>query len=85
VPSKTLNKVLDTGARFLGFTLPKSLLSDSGSIFQSESGGDIDNVTRTNNMILNTGSGQVISLLKNATANLNGTSTSVRLTFWDRI
>jgi hypothetical protein len=76
VPSKTLNKVLDTGARILGFTLPKSLLSDSGSIFQSESGGDIDNVTRTNNMILNTGSGQVISLLKNATANLNRTSTS---------
>jgi hypothetical protein len=27
-------------------------------------------------MILNTGSGQVISLLKNATANLNRTSTS---------
>jgi hypothetical protein len=62
VPSKTLNKVLDTGARILGFA-SKSLLSDSGSIFQSES-GDIDNVTRTNNMILNTGSGQVIFFIE---------------------
>lgn len=72
-PSSTLGQVLDTSARILGFTLPKSFLSDSGSIFQTEN-GNVENIDRANSMILNTGKGQVVALLANSNANLNGTS-----------
>jgi hypothetical protein len=79
VPSGTLGRVLDYTSRVLGFTLPKSFLDDSGSIFQSEN-GDSENVKRANQMLLNTGKGQVVALLKNSKANLavNATDTAFR-------
>ncbi len=72
VPSSTGGKVLDYTARILGFTIPKSYLEDSGSIFLSES--NTANIERTNSMILNTGKGQVTALLSNVNANLIGTT-----------
>jgi len=53
--------------------VPISFLQDGGSIFQSES-GSVDNITRANAMILNTGKGQVTSLISNVFANINGTT-----------
>jgi len=73
VPSGTFAKIADTAAGLLGFTLPKSYLNDSGSIFQSESGGNIGNVQRANSMLQNTGKGQLVALVKNAKANIEGT------------
>lgn len=72
VASGTGGKVLDYTARILGFTLPRSLLNDSGSIFLSES--DTGNIERANSMILNTGKGQVVALIGNMNANLIGTT-----------
>ncbi len=72
VPSSNLGKVGDYVSRILGFTLPKSYLDDSGSIFQSES-GQIDNITRANSMLLNTGNGQLTALISNIVNNINGT------------
>lgn len=72
VASSTLGKVADYTSRILGFTLPKSYLDDSGSIFLSES--DSDNINRANAMILHTGSGQVTALIANMNANLIGTT-----------
>jgi hypothetical protein len=74
IPSSTGGRVLDTAGKILGFTIPRSYLDDSGSIFQSESGGDTDNITRANQMILNTGKGQIQALLTNVRANQYGTS-----------
>ncbi len=72
VASGVGGKVLDYTARILGFTLPRSLLDDSGSIFLSES--DTGNIERANSMILNTGKGQVTALISNMNANLIGTT-----------
>ncbi len=72
VPSSELGQVLDKTAQILGFTLPKSFLSAAGSIFLSES--NTANIERANSMILNTGKGQVLALIKNMTTNLIGTS-----------
>lgn len=72
VSSSNVGKVLDYTARILGFTLPKSLLQDAGSIFLSES--DSGNIERANSMILNTGKGQVVALIANMNANLIGTT-----------
>jgi hypothetical protein len=71
VPSGDLGKVADYTAKILGFTLPKSYLQDSGSIFLSESNSA--NIERANSMILNTGKGQVAALISNINANLIGT------------
>ena len=70
VASGTLGKVADFAGKMLGFTIPRSYLSDDGSIFQPES-GDVENIARANSMILNTGKGQVLALLANARANLD--------------
>lgn len=72
VSSSNGGKVLDYTAKILGFTLPKSLLSEAGSIFNSES--DSPNIQRANSMILNTGKGQVLALISNINANLIGTT-----------
>jgi hypothetical protein len=53
--------ILDYAERILGFNTPVSLLDSSSSIFYSES-GDITNVIRANNMLTNTGKGQVSAL-----------------------
>ncbi len=74
-PSSTGGQIADYTARILGFTLPKSYLSDSGSIFQTENGAT-ENIDRANAMILNTGQGQIQALLKNVNANLLGISPS---------
>lgn len=74
VPSSGLGKVADYTAKILGFTLPKSYLSDAGSIFQSDNISE--NIARANAMLLNTGKGQLVALIANATANINGTSPS---------
>ena len=71
VPAGQLGRVADYTSRILGFTLPKSYLDIKGSIFQYES-GSIDNVSRTNAMILNTGRGQIKALISNVNASLQG-------------
>lgn len=71
VPSGGLGRAADYTARILGFTLPKSYLSDAGSIFLSESNSA--NIERANSMILNTGRGQVTALISNVNANIIGT------------
>lgn len=72
VASSGLGKVADYTSRILGFTLPKSYLSDAGSIFLNESNSG--NVERANSMILNTGKGQVDALINNVNANILGTT-----------
>lgn len=69
VPKSTGGQILNIGSRILGFTIPRSYLDDSGSIFQNEN-GDAGNIKRANSMIENTGKGQVKSLLKNITQNV---------------
>jgi len=71
VPSGDLGRVADYTSRILGFTLPKSYLSDDGSIFLSES--NAANIERANSMLLNTGKGQVTALISNVNANVIGT------------
>jgi len=73
IGSTTGGKILNITERILGFDVPRSQLQPAGSIFQSEN-GNIGNIERANNMILNTGKGQVKALLANFVANLNGTS-----------
>jgi hypothetical protein len=71
--SDTLGKIANIGEDILGFQLPVSKLSSGGSIFFTENGG-IGNVQRANNMLTNTGKGQVAALGLQMSANLNGTS-----------
>jgi len=73
IPQSGLGKVADYTAKILGFTLPRSYLLPAGSIFSSEN-GNAENITRANAMLLNTGKGQVKSLIKNINSSLNGTS-----------
>lgn len=73
IPKSTGGRILDTTTKILGFTLPKSYLGEEGSIFQSEN-GDVGNIERANSMILNTGKGQIDTLLSNMNANLQGTT-----------
>ena len=70
-PESNIGRVLDTSSKILGFTIPRSYLSDEGSLFQSENKG-AENIDRANSMILNTGKGQVKALLGNIFANING-------------
>jgi flagellar motor protein MotB len=75
VPSSIGGQILNTAGRILGFTIPRSYLSDAGSLFSSEN-DNVDNITRANAMIENTGTGQVAALLKNVRSNVFGTSSS---------
>jgi len=68
--SSTGGQLLTGAARILGFQIPRSYLSDDGSIFQSEN-GDSSNIDRANSMILNTGKGQVTQLIKGMLNNLS--------------
>jgi hypothetical protein len=69
VPSSTGGKILNTASQILGFTIPRSYLSDDGSIFQTEN-HDAENIDRANAMLLNTGKGQALALITNSKANL---------------
>ena len=73
VSDDTLGKAVGTAERILGFTLPKSRLDDSGSIFFTES-GVISNIERANSMLGNTGKGQRKALFDQVDANLKGIS-----------
>lgn len=74
IPGSTLGRIADYTSRILGFTLPKSYLQESGSIFQYENGGFVDNVTRANAMLDNTGKGQIKALITNINASMRGIS-----------
>ena len=71
VPSSTGGRIFNAAASILGFTVPRSYLDESGSIFQSESGLETENIKRANSMILNTGKGQTKAMLSNIVANLS--------------
>lgn len=73
VPEGGLGRVLDYSSKVLGFTLPRSYMTDWGSIFQSES-GQVDNITRANELLKTTGKGQLAALIKNVRANQFGIS-----------
>jgi hypothetical protein len=73
VPSSGVGKFFNGAAKILGFTLPRSFISDEGSIFASEN-GNIENIKRANALLANTGKGQFVSLIKSANANLEGTT-----------
>lgn len=75
IPSTTGGRVADFAGKMLGFTIPRSYLSDEGSIFQSEN-GDAENIDRANEMLKYTGKGQALALIANARANLSVNSTS---------
>lgn len=67
VPKSALGSVLDFGAKVLGFEVPVSILDSSASIFGREN--PVDNITRLNSMVLNTGKGQVLALITNLNEN----------------
>jgi len=67
VPSGQLGRVIDFGARVLGFESPFSLYERNSSIFQSEN--PVANITRANAQLANTGKGQVLSLFANVKMN----------------
>jgi hypothetical protein len=71
IPKTTGGRILDSTEKILGFTIPKSYLDDDGSIFSYEN-KNAANIDRANAMLLNTGKGQVQSLLKNIQTNING-------------
>jgi len=73
IPESGLGRFLDATSTILGFSLPRSYMNPYGSIFQSES-GNVDNVTRANELIKTTGRGQVLALLSNVMTNRDGTS-----------
>ena len=73
VSDDLLGKAVGTAERILGFTLPKSRLDDSGSLFFTESGA-ISNIDRANSMLNNTGKGQRKALETQFKANLLGIS-----------
>lgn len=67
VPKSTLGRVLDFGARVLGFESPISLYSRDSSIFASEN--PISNIDRALSQISNTGKGQVLAMFANVKQN----------------
>ena len=71
VPSSTLGKIANYTEKVLGFTIPRSYLTDTGSIFSSENPSG--NIQRANSMLENTGKGQNEALIANVIANINGT------------
>lgn len=69
VPKSTLGKVLDFGARVLGFEVPVSLFVNASSIFASLDGNFVSNIERGLSQIENTGKGQVLALFGNLKSN----------------
>lgn len=72
VPKNTVGKVLNFAANIFGVQSPLSLLQDS--IFSFDNKGKyifVSNIEMANNMIKNTGVGQVQSLFNNLRANTN--------------
>jgi hypothetical protein len=72
VPKNTVGKVLNFAANIFGVQSPLSLLQDS--IFSFDNKGKyifVSNIEMANNMIKNTGMGQVQSLFNNLRANTN--------------
>lgn len=67
VPQGQFGKTMDLGARIMGFEVPVSVMSDSASIFQSEN--PVDNITRSNEMLDNSGEGQVVTLINTINQN----------------
>lgn len=75
VPESGVGRAFADIGGILGFTLPKSFLDDSGSIFQDEN-KNAENIARANSMIKNTGRGQALALINNVSENLNVNSTT---------
>jgi hypothetical protein len=75
LPVVNNKEVADYTSKLLGFTIPRSYVTDDGSIFQSES-GEVGNVERANSLLLTTGKGQIQALIANVNASLIGTSSS---------
>ncbi len=75
VPESGAGRAFADIGGILGFTLPKSFLDDAGSIFQNEN-KNAENIARANSMLKNTGRGQAISLINNASENLKVNSTT---------
>ncbi|MCH7561974.1 MAG: hypothetical protein IIC67_11550 [Thaumarchaeota archaeon] len=69
MPKKTLGKILDFGARVLGFEVPVSLFQEGASIYATEN--PVSNIDRALCQIENSGKGQVLSLFANLKTNQN--------------
>jgi len=67
VPQGKLGKVLDFGARVLGFEVPVSIFDNTSSIFNKEN--PVSNILRANAQISNSGKGQVLTLFANIKQN----------------
>ena len=67
VPKSTFGRILNFGAKVLGFESPISLYTRASSIFASEN--PVSNITRAQSQILNSGKGQVLSLFANLKQN----------------
>lgn len=72
VPESGVGRAFDYAASILGFTLPKSYMTEAGSIFSSENVSG--NIQRANAMLVTTGKGQLVALGTQIVANLQGTS-----------
>ncbi len=73
IPGGTGGRIADYTSKVLGFTIPRSYVTDEGSIFQSES-GEVTNIDRANELLKTTGKGQLQALLTNINASLIGTA-----------
>ena len=73
VPKSGAGKIADFTSKLLGFTIPRSYVTDEGSIFQSES-GEVTNIARANELIMTTGKGQLKALIENVNASMIGIS-----------
>jgi len=69
VPQGKLGKILDFGARVLGFEIPFSQFDNSSSIFAKFDNNYVSNIDRANAQISNTGKGQVLALFANIKEN----------------
>jgi hypothetical protein len=73
VPLKKEFKPVDILERITGAKIPVSLLDESSSIFtfNEKSNIDVSFISRANNMIKNTGKGQILALFSNVNTNTN--------------
>jgi len=73
VAKSTLGKGVDLLEKMVGFKRPVSILDESASIytFSTKTNVGVANIERANNMIINTGKGQVLALFGNINSNLN--------------
>jgi hypothetical protein len=73
VPLGKGGKVVDILERLTGAKVPVSLLDESSSIFtfNEKSNTDVSFISRANNMIKNTGKGQILALFANVNTNTN--------------